>query len=340
MRDFDYLMQRYLDRKETEEELAELAKLIDSGRYEEAIKTKIAENLRTRLFQAEEPEEDKVQIEFEEVLHKILRSEEQRHKIVTMKPQPPIIRGWMVAATMAVICAVTGLWWSSHYERLPIAWLNNERIPATFTGKQYIKLPDGSSVLLNENSTLSYPTSYGEHSREVTLTGEGYFDVKSDQNLPFIVLTGNVKTKVLGTAFNVKADPSQEEISVTVERGLVQVGDDRKTYAQIRPDHKITVSTLSNDYTTVAVDADKELAWKDQYLIIDTITLEDAAKKIGEKYNVEVIIVNENLKKCVISATFMDGETLDHVIAVISGVSQASYTINDNTVKIEGGFCQ
>lgn len=74
-----------------------------------------------------------------------------------------------------------------------------------------MRLPDGSTVLLNEGSELSYSTSFGKQAREVTLTGEGYFDVQHNLSKPFKVLTGNVTTTVLGTAFNIKAYPGSRK---------------------------------------------------------------------------------------------------------------------------------
>src|SRR5690606_22184900 len=81
-----------------------------------------------------------------------------------------------------------------------------------FSGKQFLHLPAGSTVILNKNSELGYDDDFGTEIREVRLTGEAFFDVEHDPDHPFIVKTGDVNTRVLGTAFNVTAWPDQEEV--------------------------------------------------------------------------------------------------------------------------------
>src|SRR5690606_2603405 len=74
---------------------------------------------------------------------------------------------------------------------------------------QLLLLPDGSTVLLNNNSSLDFPQQFTGDTREVILKGEAYFDIKPDASRPFIIHTGKVKTRVLGTAFNIRAYPEE-----------------------------------------------------------------------------------------------------------------------------------
>jgi len=87
-----------------------------------------------------------------------------------------------------------------------------------------IKLPDGSQVWMNANSTLSYPLSF-KTDRVVTLTGEAYFMVTPDKKHPFSVHTHRVSTLVVGTSFNVKEMDST--VSVTVSHGMVKMTDNK-----------------------------------------------------------------------------------------------------------------
>ena len=83
--------------------------------------------------------------------------------------------------------------------------------------------PDGSIVTLNRNSKLIFPKHFTKNVREVTITGEAFFDVKPNTSKPFIINAGNVQVKVLGTSFNVCAYPGTETVEVVVESGKVQV---------------------------------------------------------------------------------------------------------------------
>lgn len=85
------------------------------------------------------------------------------------------------------------------------------------------QLPDGTKVRLNADSKLIVPASFEGETREVTLIGEAFFDVARDESKPFLIHTGNIVTKVLGTSFNVRAYHNDENIQVVVKSGKVSV---------------------------------------------------------------------------------------------------------------------
>jgi transmembrane sensor len=276
------------------------------------------------------------------ILKGILATAKEPEKIVPMRS---VARGWRwIAAAAALVIAVCTGWWTFRVEpvRQQLITLQEEKPePAVFRGKQFVHLPDGSTVLLNEGTELSYSASFGEQAREVTLTGEGYFDVQHDPSKPFKVLTGKITTTVLGTIFNVKAYSGQQEIKVTVTRGKVQVGDDERTFGIITPNQQMAVNTTTNDFVQTNLKAETAEAWKSQYLILDDVSMEEAAKTIAEKYKAKITLANDDLKMCRISATFLNGEDLDHVLTVVSGVVQATYTMQPGgNVKIEGKGCK
>ncbi len=89
--------------------------------------------------------------------------------------------------------------------------------------KSKVQLPDGSVVWLNAGSKLTYNKDFGIETREVTLTGEGFFDVTKNKEKPFIISTSSIKIKVLGTAFNVKAYPEDKQTETSLIRGSIEV---------------------------------------------------------------------------------------------------------------------
>jgi transmembrane sensor len=172
------------------------------------------------------------------------------------------------------------------------------------TGKRFVKLPDGSFVILNENSELDYPDQFDGKTREVTLRGEAYFDIKHINSKAFIVHTGDISTTVLGTAFDIKAFPDQNDVVVTVTRGKVKIADKKKIYAVITPNQQVSINKENNQVAQLQVDAESVVAWKKLYLVLSDITLEDAALLIGNKYHVRITIPDEKLKKCMITVKF------------------------------------
>ncbi|HKP32519.1 MAG TPA: FecR family protein, partial [Chitinophagaceae bacterium] len=105
-------------------------------------------------------------------------------------------------------------------------------------------LPDGSSVWLNAGSKLTYSKDFGTKDRNVTLTGEAFFDVVSNEEVPFEITTPTLQIKVLGTAFNVKSYPSEKTSETTVIRGRVEIISNQRPNEKfvLKPNEKLVVS--------------------------------------------------------------------------------------------------
>ncbi|MBN8850791.1 MAG: hypothetical protein BGO55_30175 [Sphingobacteriales bacterium 50-39] len=103
--------------------------------------------------------------------------------------------------------------------------------------------PDGTSVVLNENSRISYNADFGKVKREIVLEGEAYFDVAKNPGMPLIIHAKNVDIKVLGTSFNVKAYPSDKGVETSLIKGAVEVSSKQWPEQKIllRPNEKINI---------------------------------------------------------------------------------------------------
>ena len=329
------LLDRYLTDEITDDERKELMELIREGRDEQMIKDRIETMLRnSEVFEGFDTQEPR------KMMIKILSAASEQEKVKSIRPQKQNVRWLAMAATVSAI-AICSVWFYSKRVTAPqgkIALNEHVSESALFTGKQFVRLPDGSTVLLNEFSKLSYSSSFGKKTRQVTLSGEGYFDVQHDSSRPFLVVTGKITTTVLGTTFNVQAYPDQKEVRVSVINGRVRVGDSERDFGILSKDQQIAVDVATNDFVQTPVDQTTTL-WQDRYLILDDVSMEEAAKIIAKKYKMEVVVANA-LKNCRISATFLDGENLDQVLAVVSGVVKATFEIqSDRVVKIEGKGC-
>lgn len=314
---FETLLQLYLSNKATEEEVDELLRLAHSQKNEPLIHKIMDEAL------AEETETGS------------LREVEIVNNILASKPGGFSAQGRLWVATAAAIAAITvfGLW-------LYPKESNTEMVAQSakvfsVKGKDYIHLPDGTSVTLEDGASLSYSETFSQD-REITLTGQAFFDVAHDPSHPFRVHTGKVVTTVLGTAFNIDAS-SGKEVTVTVVRGKVAVGDDHNTYGTIAPNEQISVNTSTDKFVKTSVDSQTAVRWKQEFFILYQIPLTQASEMIAKRFNVKVKVENEELKKCVISAWFLNNESLEEIVAIICELRQAEYEIKNGIVTIKGG---
>lgn len=159
-------------------------------------------------------------------------------------------------------------------------------------GQFQASLPDGSEVWLNASSQLKIYPHFMDKERRVSLTGEGFFDVKkavhTERKLPFIVQTGDQKIEVLGTQFNVTAYQDEASIKTTLVQGKVKVTafNDAKT-AVLQPNEESLLQHKS--FIVQQADTAKALAWKNGYFQFDGDHIRDIMLKISRWYDVDVV---------------------------------------------------
>ena len=164
---------------------------------------------------------------------------------------------------------------------------------STPRGKDYeLVLSDGTVVLLNADSKITFPTRFTGDKRTVKLVGEAYFKVSKNKHRPFIVETGNLYTKVLGTEFNLKAYP-HSDVNVTLIKGSVAVNAEGKE-VMLKPGENAEYSE-NKDIEVTTVDTEGYIQWKDGYFYFDNVPLIDVVRDLGRWYNVNIEIRNNSL---------------------------------------------
>lgn len=199
-------------------------------------------------------------------------------------------------------------------------------------GKSSLQLPDGSKAILNENSSLSYNTNFNTNTREVYIQGEVFFDVLHDSSKPFIVHSGKVSTTVLGTAFNVKSDIKNSKVEVTVTRGRVKVGDNKMTYGVITPNQQFNIDTKNNIHKKLSVNATLVTNWKEKYIFLNNISLEQAMQNLADLYSIKPLFKNNELKQIKVNATFLKEDSLSHILTVLEQVINANIKTENNGI--------
>lgn len=164
---------------------------------------------------------------------------------------------------------------------------------STPRGKDYeLVLSDGTVVLLNADSKITFPTRFTGNKRTVKLVGEAYFKVSKNKHRPFIVETGNLYTKVLGTEFNLKAYP-HSDVNVTLIKGSVVVNAEGKE-VMLKPGENAEYSE-DKDIEVTTVDTEGYIQRKDGYFYFDNVPLIDVVRDLGRWYNVNIEIRNNSL---------------------------------------------
>jgi transmembrane sensor len=247
---------------------------------------------------------------------------------------------WAKAAAVTALLAVAGI---SFYQVTKTSSANTPIAQGSEPQQdhQFLTLPDGSTVILNNASTLTYSPSFeGKNVREVYLKGEAFFDIKHEDGKPFIVHTGKISTTVLGTAFNIKAYPEQNDITVTVARGKVKVSDEVQVLGILKMDEQITFHKKSEQVNFATVVSEEEITWIEKDILFDDVSMEEAAMLLEQRFNIKVTFENEKLKACRFTATFIKGEDLNQILDVICAFNQANYNAaKSGDIHISGPGC-
>jgi len=342
---FEELFESYLQNNLSDAEQQQMMEIIQQGTHDDFLKEKLHDMLKNDYVTEVM---DKKQ--GDDILNYILSKPQSESKVLNLNPKKrsrkTVVKFVFAAASIIALIAIGNSFLFKQKTPLPAPTIQQEVIAENalidFSGKQLVHLPDGSTVLLNDNSSLKYDqTSFNGKTREVTLTGEAFFDIKHNDQKPFIVHTGKVQTKVLGTAFNINARNSSNNIEVTVSRGKVQVGDTEKIYGVITPNQQIKVNKTTLDYQQNTISAAIVTEWKNNYLILDDINMAEAVSLISQKYKVSILLDNEKIKNCRITASFLNEEDLDHVLKVICSVIETEYRYNKaGSITIDGKGCE
>jgi len=157
-----------------------------------------------------------------------------------------------------------------------------------------LELPDQSKVWLNAGSSLRYPSSFIKNKREVYLTGEGYFEVKSDMNSPFFVIVNErIKVKAYGTKFNVNSYMEDIQFETVLEKGKVDVVIDNKQVT-LNESESLSFDKEKKKFSLSHVHTDEKTSWKDGRVIFRNASLEEVVKKLSRRYNIDIVLHRES----------------------------------------------
>ncbi len=257
-------------------------------------------------------------------IEKKINSENQKTVITEKDYQTKLYRNhqkgtswlmWSFRAAALILIGFSLYWLSLMYqEPVEIESTLPEKIfyeAVTRKGEKLtIKLADGSTVYMNAESKLVYPRYFEDEAREVMLSGEAYFDVKSITDQPYRVVTGSMINEVKGTTFNVKYRKNLLEVVVT--EGSVMMKNHNGSITLKKGEYgSFTEKTGFNNQKRV--DISHFLAWRYNKLSFKGTPLTEAMEQVELYFNVNVDFANDNTKSKKITGYF-DAESLDEVL--------------------------
>ena len=309
-------------------------------------------------------EENRTTKALEKLWHKIKIQKKQRTGIIQI-----ITKNWQVAAILIVFFVSTVFLFNLlpvHSSNIPVT-LNKTIIPKGQKGQ--LILADGTKVWLNSGTVLCYPSSFGKKTREVYLEGEAYFDVVHNNAKPFQVHSGGLIIKVLGTSFNLKSYPGDNNVETTLVKGslkiLKKIKNTPEEVITLKPKEKAVYDRHKNQMKIIELTEEKpkakeggsslinlksnnsvivkpvkqrldtEIEWKDQKLIFENETLEEMVQRLDRWYNKNIHVESEKLKKNHYSGKFIYNETIYQVLDVICRSTQnMTYYEKDHEIYI------
>jgi len=159
---------------------------------------------------------------------------------------------------------------------------------STPKGGQYqLELVDGSKVWLNATSSIHFPTSFIGNERRIEITGEAYFEVAKDPNMPFIVTVNNAEVQVLGTHFNINAYNDEDDIRTTLLEGSVRFVNDGNTNI-LKPGQQAQLTKDGMTKVVNNVDVDGVVAWKNGMFDFENAGIETVMRQLSRWYDVEI----------------------------------------------------
>lgn len=200
-------------------------------------------------------------------------------------------------------------------------------------GSEYsLILSDGTKVYLNAQSRLRFPTAFQGDSREVELTGEGYFEV-SRSTRPFIVRTRGMQVEVLGTTFNLSAYP-HEDLAATLVSGSVRVATGQGQSCLLQPSQQAVITPGSNTIQVRHVDTSFYTSWTRGKIYFKDQRLEDILHTLSRWYDIHVHYADQRIRDLRFGCHLNRYEEITPFIHLLEKTGKLKATIQGTSITL------
>ncbi len=258
----------------------------------------------------------------------------EQGKIISIKPATSRINFIRIAASILI---VAGLGMLAFFLTLPsedkFAEIKSENV----IRKE--KLPDGSTVTLNKNTTLAYSTDHFSRKRIVKLKGEAFFDVVHDEKNPFLIEAADLKIEDVGTSFNVQAKENTGIAIISVVSGEVKITTLTGQVFNLVAGEEATYNVKTKIVSKKESIEENISAYADRVFVFENAELKTVVDVLNDVYDSQLTIENHKLDSCRITVTF-DNEAIDDIATVIAETLGLEIKKSNEQIILSGNDCK
>ena len=258
----------------------------------------------------------------------------EQGKIISIKPATSRINFIRIAASILI---VAGLGMLAFFLTLPsedkFAEIKSENV----IRKE--KLPDGSTVTLNKNTTLAYSTDHFSRKRIVKLKGEAFFDVVHDEKNPFLIEAADLKIEDVGTSFNVQAKENTGIAIISVVSGEVKITTLTGQVFNLVAGEEATYNVKTKIVSKKESVEENISAYADRVFVFENAELKTVVDVLNDVYDSQLTIENHKLDSCRITVTF-DNEAIDDIATVIAETLGLEIKKSNEQIILSGNDCK
>lgn len=205
-------------------------------------------------------------------------------------------------------------------------------IHTAYGAEKHVFLPDSSEIWMNAGTSFKYPKKFKGDQRTVYLDGEAYFSIRKDQSKPFVVQTGNISVKVLGTQFNVKAYPDDERIITTLTSGKVEIHTGANDPRVLKPNEQLTYNKNTLEVNITEISVDETDAWRNGQLIFSDAPLSEILQALERKFDVSISDNTTIPVSKLYTVKFLKNENLEEILGILQDIVGFSYQNQGNKI--------
>ena len=203
-------------------------------------------------------------------------------------------------------------------------------------GEYFLTLADGTEVWLNAETEIRYPVQFTGNKRVVYLDGEAYFTVAPDKKKPFTVVSTHASVSVLGTQFNFRAYPDEQDVQTTLVSGSVIMQSEKyKQQIKLVPGEQGVLEKRSANLTKQEVNTYLYTAWKDGRFAFRDARLEDLFNILARWYDLSVFYQSPEAKDIRFTGDLNKTDDFKSILKIIEQNERVTFTVNQRTVFIQ-----
>lgn len=264
---------------------------------------------------------------FKNRIEKATIAEEQKQRFTKSRSFKIFYR--VAAAILILLLPLAGYWGGMETVK---SGFSDIVVEAPMGARTKLYLPDGTLVWLNAGSKITYSQGFGVDNRDLTLEGEGYFEVKRNEEVPFEINTKELDLTVLGTKFNFRNYADDEEVVVNLLEGRVKLRNELVASADVymSPNEKAVLSKETGRMVKTKINTSNSNLWTKDELFFDELLLEDIAKQLSRSFDVKIEVADSLKNQRFYGSFRIVGNSVEKILETISSTNRMKYKYENN----------